>query len=78
MLVLKKKDVTTLKCSSGFKCENTEPIWILGDIFMGAFYTQYDGANLKMGFAQAKGSKSIIIGWKTWVKIKIEENTYFS
>lgn len=41
------------KCVSGFS-ENDDSMWILGDIFLGEYYTEFDIGNLRLGFAQSK------------------------
>jgi len=43
------------ECQSGFFASGN--LWILGDVFLGAYYSEYDVGNARLGLAKAKKSK---------------------
>jgi cathepsin D len=50
--ILKFSDEGQTTCISGFMGFNV-PFWILGDVFLGVYYSEWDYGNRRIGFAAA-------------------------
>ena len=48
-------------CFSGFAGINFISMWIFGDVFMAAYYTEFDVSNVRIGFAKSLGTHSNIV-----------------
>ena len=40
-------------CFLGFQALDQDGMWILGDVFIGEYYTEFDVGNKRLGFAKA-------------------------
>lgn len=72
-------------CISGFMGidlpERVGELWILGDVFIGRYYTVFDVGNSQIGFAQARDSNGKPIGRRVHTFVsdeKKKENLYDS
>ena len=42
----------TTFCILGFQALDQDGMWILGDVFIGEYYTEFDVGNKRLGFAK--------------------------
>ena len=53
--ILKESSEGETFCLVGLQgFDQGEPLWILGDVFIGAYYTEFDVTNRRVGFAPSE------------------------
>lgn len=55
MAIIQFRQGESVICQSGFQGANFEigVQWILGDVFIGSYYTEFDKGNSRIGFARS-------------------------